>query len=326
MKILYALQGTGNGHLARAQKMLPILENYGELDVFVSGSNSQLSLDDFNFSHHKGLSLFYNQMGKVSYKRILRENSFKSFWNEVKQFPIEKYDVIINDFEPITAHAARKKKKEIIGLSHQASLLFDETPKVKNKAGETIIKYYAPTSSNYGFHFEEYNDSIFLPIIRDKIRALNPKQQDFNLVYLPSYHPNEIIEKLSAIKEANWKVFSPFASESFKQFNVEVYPVDERLFIKSLENCTGVLCGAGFELPAESLFLNKKLFVIPIKGQYEQLCNCEALKRIGVDYSLDLEIDKIQKWVDSSKLVLRDFPDQSEEIIDYIFHHHSLID
>ena len=60
MKILYALQGTGNGHLARAQKMLPILENYGELDVFISGSNSQLKLENYQFKHHKGLSLFYN--------------------------------------------------------------------------------------------------------------------------------------------------------------------------------------------------------------------------------------------------------------------------
>ena len=86
MKILYALQGTGNGHLARAQKMLPILENYGELDVFISGSNSQLKLENYQFKHHKGLSLFYNQMGKVSYKRIFKENSFKSFWNEVNHF------------------------------------------------------------------------------------------------------------------------------------------------------------------------------------------------------------------------------------------------
>lgn len=319
MKILYALQGTGNGHLARAQKMLPILENFGELDVFVSGSNSQLSLKDYNCKQHKGLSLFYNQMGRVSYKKILKENNFKSFWKEVNDYPIEKYDLIINDFEPITAHAARKKRKEIIGLSHQASLLFEETPKVKNKAGEIIIKYYAPSSKNYGFHFEQYNDSIFLPIIRDKIRNLNPKEKDYNLVYLPSYHPKEIVEKLSVIKDSNWKVFSPFVEHSVKQFNVEIYPIDERLFIKALENCSGVLCGAGFELPAESLFLKKKLFVIPIKGQYEQLCNCEALKQIGVAFSYDLNLEKIQRWADSFKIIEKDFPDQSYEIAKKIF-------
>lgn len=315
MKILYALQGTGNGHLARAQKMLPILEEYGDLDVFVSGSNSQLQLENFQFKHHKGLSLFYNQLGKVSYKRIFKENSFKSFWNEVNHFPIEKYDLIINDFEPITAHSARKKKINIVGLSHQVSLLFDETPKVKNKTGETILKYYAPTSKQYGFHFEEYNEAIFLPIIRDKIRALNPKQEDYYLVYLPSYHPSEIIENLSFIKDSKWKVFSPFVKEVIRQFNVEIYPIDERLFTKTLENCKGVLCGAGFELPAESIYLKKKLFVIPIKGQYEQLCNCEALKQIDVDYSYDLNVEQLQRWVDLNKIIEKEFPDQTEEII-----------
>jgi len=91
--------------------------------------------------------------------------------------------------------------------------------------------------------------------------------------------------------------------------------IDERLFTKTLENCKGVLCGAGFELPAESIYLKKKLFVIPIKGQYEQLCNCEALKMIGVDYSYDLNVAQLQRWVDSNKIIEKDFPDQTEEII-----------
>ena len=134
-------------------------------------------------------------------------------------------------------------------------------------------------------------------------------------MYLPSFHPNEIIDCLSSIKDSRWKVFSPFAQEVTSQFNVDVFPVDERLFTKSLESCTGVLCGAGFELPAESLYLKKKLFVIPIKGQYEQLCNCEALKNIGVDYAFELDKVKIQKWVDQTKIIEVDFPDQTEEII-----------
>ena len=315
MKILYALQGTGNGHLARAQKIIPILDKMGQLDIFVSGSNSQLKLDNYSIKHHNGLSLFYNQIGKISYKRIFIENSFTSFWKEINQFPIDQYDVILNDFEPITAHAARKKKQAIVGLSHQASLLFDETPKVKNRAGAMILKHYAPTQQAFGFHFEQYHQSIFLPIIRDKIRHLQPKEEDYNLVYLPSYHPLTLINCLSSIKDTNWKVFSSFNQEVRKIYNVELYPIDERLFSKALENCTGVLCGAGFELPAEALFLKKKLFVIPIKGQYEQLCNCEALKKMGVKYAYDLDQEQLQLWVDSNHVVHRDYPDNTEMVL-----------
>ena len=195
---------------------------------------------------------------------------------------------------------------------------------MKNKIGEKIIKYYAPTTTHYGFHFETYNDSIFLPIIRDKIRELDTKQEEFYLVYLPSFHPTEIIECLSSVKESNWKVFSPFVKTKTTQFNVEIYPIDEDLFTQTLANCKGVLCGAGFELPAESIYLEKKLFVIPIKGQYEQMCNCEALKNIGVDYSYDLSREKIQKWVDSSKIIHKYFPDQAEEIISHLMIQHTV--
>ena len=59
MKILYAVQKTGNGHLARAQEIIPILERFGEVTVLTSGSQSQIQLDfpvalDFN-----GISLFF---------------------------------------------------------------------------------------------------------------------------------------------------------------------------------------------------------------------------------------------------------------------------
>ena len=40
MRILYAFQGTGNGHHSRAQEFIPILQTIGEVDVWVSGGDS----------------------------------------------------------------------------------------------------------------------------------------------------------------------------------------------------------------------------------------------------------------------------------------------
>ena len=34
MKILYAIQGTGNGHISRAREIIPLLQKYGELDIY----------------------------------------------------------------------------------------------------------------------------------------------------------------------------------------------------------------------------------------------------------------------------------------------------
>lgn len=45
MKILYAIQGTGNGHISRARDIIPILVRRGELDLLISGNEADLTPD-----------------------------------------------------------------------------------------------------------------------------------------------------------------------------------------------------------------------------------------------------------------------------------------
>ena len=40
MKILYAIQGTGNGHLSRAREFIPALAARTSMDVLISGTNA----------------------------------------------------------------------------------------------------------------------------------------------------------------------------------------------------------------------------------------------------------------------------------------------
>ena len=80
----------------------------------------------------------------------------------------------------------------------------------------------------------------------------------------------------------------------------------------------GVLCGAGFETPAEALFLNKKLMVIPMKGQYEQQCNAAALELMGVPVIKNLkkrQFEKIGQWLESDEKVIVNYTDQTRNII-----------
>ena len=131
MKILYAVQKTGNGHLARAQEIIPILEKYGEVTILTSGSQSQIQLGfpvTFDF---KGISLFYGSNGNVSFFKTLFKNNYAKFIYQVIKLNVHKYDLIINDYEPISAWACKCKGGNIVALSHQSSLFFNETPKPK---------------------------------------------------------------------------------------------------------------------------------------------------------------------------------------------------
>jgi hypothetical protein len=65
----------------------------------------------------------------------------------------------------------------------------------------------------------------------------------------------------------------------------------------------GIITGAGFETPAEALYLGKKLMCLPIRGQYEQLCNAAALKKFEVPIlnSIDDNFNaEVLQWIGSS--------------------------
>lgn len=316
MKILYAFQGTGNGHIARAQEIIPILQKNAKVDTFMSGHQYQLKSDVSVQFQHRGISLLYNKNGGISYKKTFFENKFYEAYRTVLALNLDQYDLIINDFEPLTAWACRLKNKPILELSHQAAFSFKETPKPPkfDPLGRFILKQYAPTKNKIGFHFENYHEKIKKPVIRKKIRALNPQKKDFYVVYLPSFLDENIVKILKQIP-VQWKIFSKYKTHRTTIGNIEIFPIDELEFLRCFENCEGLLCNAGFEGPAEALFLNKKLFVIPIQHQYEQECNAYALRLLGVDYAKNLHLQKIIDWVGSDDYVSVDYPNNIEETI-----------
>ncbi len=328
MKILYAIQGTGNGHLSRAKEVIPILKKKCEVDILISGIQVDVKLAHAVKYNIKGLSYIFGKNGGIDYRKTYLKSKSKRFYNEIKHLPVEKYDLIISDFEPVAAWAAKSKSVPCIGLSHQCAVLNEFAPKPKktNLLGKLILKKYAPVNKAYGFHFQSYDTNIFTPIIRQEIRALNTANYGHYTVYLPSYNDRKILKVLTHITEIKWQVFSKHNQKPFSYKNVEIMPVDTEKFLESFSNCRGVLCGAGFEASAESLFLGKKLMVIPMKGQYEQQCNAAALADMGVPMIKKLKrknIGKIKEWIADDRIIKVNYPDETEKIIDYILTKHT---
>ena len=58
MKIFYAVQATGNGHISRATQLFPYLQKYGTVDLFLSGNNASLKAEIPVKFKSKGCSLF----------------------------------------------------------------------------------------------------------------------------------------------------------------------------------------------------------------------------------------------------------------------------
>ncbi len=326
MKILYAIQGTGNGHLSRAKEILPALLKRAQIDIMVSGTQAEIKLPYKIKYKFTGLSFYFGKNGGVDFIRTLKKNSLITFFKEVESCPVKNYDLVISDFEPISAWACQFRGVKSIGLSHQSILYSKNVPKPSfiDLMGSFIIKHYAMCKFSYGFHFKNYNNKVFTPIIRRDIRLLKRSlKKNQYTVYLPAYSDKKIINVLSKIKGVKWKVFSKNTMVYYQKKNVYIQPINSEKFEKNLASCNGVLCGAGFETPAEALFLNKKLMVIPMKHQYEQHFNAAALKELGIPVLKSLKIKhlkKINNWVKSDYKVELSFPNETQQIIDYILY------
>jgi len=284
MKILYAVQATGNGHISRAHQLYPYICELGDVDIMLSGSNASLNMDIPVKYRSQGMSLFYSQCGGLDYKKTWSSFNYQQIKRDIASLPVEKYDLIINDFDFVTARACKQKKVPSIQFGHQGSFMSSKTPRPASRSfvGEFILKNYAPATHYVGLHFDRYDNFIFPPVIKDIFIDASPKDHGHITVYLPAYQTDCIEKILKEISPIDVHWFLPTIATAYKIDNITYYPVNQQYFNESLIHCHGLLTGGGFETPAEALYLGKNLITIPIDGQYEQQCNSAALAQIGI--------------------------------------------
>ena len=322
MKIFYAIQGTGNGHISRAEQLYPYLKKFGEVDFFLSGSNAQLETPLPIKYKSKGISLHYKSTGGMDYGKISKSLSF-NIYKEAKALPIEKYDVIINDFEFITSLACMLKKKKSIQFGHQASFQSKLTPRAKNfdPIGNWVLDKFVRSTHYMGLHFEAYDNNIFNPIIKEEIVQATPTNEGHITVYLPQYSLSVLTPYLWAQTAYNFQVFTKEVKQKIKYHNITLLPIDNASFTKSLISCFGIITAGGFETPAEALYLKKKLLCIPILNHFEQQCNGAAMEKLGVKVikKIDKNFHQIfAEWAQSTTTIDFKLTHSTESVVNIL--------
>jgi len=326
MKILYAIQGTGNGHLARATEIVPILKSMADTDVLVSGTQADLNVPfqiDYCFS---GMSFIVGHNGGVDIPKTIQKMPVIQFFRDIRNLPLDRYDIVISDFEPVSAWACWFHNKECIGLSHQNAVLHPSAPQpdFSDWFGKQILRHYAPSTYQYGFNFKASTPTVFPPVIRSSIRRAKSTFKPHYSVYLPAYSDQQIQDVLLKVPETSWEVFSKHSTHEYHVENIHFRPVSLEGFTESFLNCTGLLCTAGFEGPAEAIYMGKKLCVIPMKKQYEQYCNAAYLKSMGIkvlDHFTNSS-PELANWIQHSAALQIRFPDLTHEILENIIRKH----
>ncbi len=323
MKILYAIQGTGNGHVSRAHDIVPVLREYADTDILLSGTQSDIDLPYPLRYRLKGMSFVAGRKGGIDFYASFQQLHTRKFMHEIRDLPVESYDLVINDFEPVSAWACRLKNIPCLAMSHQFAVLHPRAPRPARDDlfARLVLKHYAPCSGGVGFHFDAYGENIFTPVIRGSIREAELKNEGHYTVYLPAYDDEKIIRLLSTFRDVEWELFSKHSRKSYREKNCRVRPVEAGAFTRSFTRSAGILCGAGFETPAEALYLGKKLLVVPMKHQFEQHCNAAGVAALGVPVIPSLKKKHrpvVEQWLSAPPPERVHYPDQTRQAIEQL--------
>lgn len=324
MKILYGINATGNGHISRARIIISELKKRGHnISCLISGRNDGKIYDirDFKpFILKKGFT-FSKKNGKIKYLQTFFNIDLIQFVKDIKSLDAN-YDLVITDFEPVSAYFSRIKNIPAIGIGHQYSFYKKIPMTMKMRFTRILFPYiYTPIKNIIPSHFSDFKQHILPPflsktIINHKLSKANSK--DNVLVYLAWEELEKMIELLNQIEKKHFIYYCDIKNEKTIK-NVTLKPFSEIGFKKDLIENKYLITNAGFQLPAEALFIGKKILCKPLEGQPEQEHNAKILNDLGyATISKTIDIKSINDWLHLSKKIKIDFPDPLELIINII--------
>lgn len=299
MRIFYGVQATGNGHITRARVLLPALQAAGaEVDMLFSGRAEErlFNMEPFgNYQVRRGFT-FVTEEGRVRRWKTLRHNSMLQFYRDLKDLDLASYDLVLSDFEPLTAWAAKRQRVPSVGVAHQYAFYHSipgtgRTPWLKQS-----LRLFAPVDVPVGLHWHPFNAPILPPMI-EPLGAV-PEQGDGRiLVYLPFEALEEVCYWLSPFMDRRFRIYCDI-DQPRQVGGLELQPFSRSGFQQDLQACSGVVANAGFGLCSEALQAGKKLLVKPLQHQVEQSSNAVVLARMGAARVMTaFDPDVIEDWL-----------------------------
>lgn len=316
MRILYGVQGTGNGHITRARVMLPALKAAGcDVDFVFSGRRKDAYFDMEMFGEYKAFTgfSFHSYQGSVDwFKTVVQAEPFR-FLSDLKSLRVKDYDLVLTDFEPLSAWAAKLQGVPSVGLAHQYALCYPIPGTEDAPLLPQILKSFAPARHYLGVHWAPYDAPIIPPLI-SMDHQQETQEDDFILVYLPFEETADVIPWLQQIPQQRFILYRK-GEGTIQDRNVELKPLSRENFPKDLSACSGVICNTGFGLCSEAMVLGKKIYTKALAKQVEQFSNgkiLEDLKRAVV--FTEFEIESLLKWLELPNPERAIFPPVADEV------------
>ena len=320
MRILYGVQGTGNGHITRARAMSYAFQQRNmKVDFLFSGREAEryFSMECFgDYQTKRGLT-FITQHGQMNYAQTLLNCRPWQFYQEVQSLRLSDYDLVLNDFEPVSAWAAKRQRIPVLSLSHQNAFRYAVPIKGASWIDKAIMQYFSPADYHLALHWYHFNQSLLPPIIHAIDQQVT--NQGFILVYLPFEDPQQVCELLACFAHQSFIFYHPETLQGQHVNNIELKPLSHQTFQVDLHRCSGVIANGGFELPSEALAIGKKLLLKPLNGQFEQQSNVDTLELLGLATGMrQLDRTVLGEWLHESNTERVRYPNVAQAVADWI--------
>ena len=329
-RIIYGVAGEGFGHSSRSHLIGQRLIDAGHDVMFVGSKKSLLYLKQYFGQRVKeifGLSFAYEE-GRIDKSETLKRNLLKlpeaNRQNDElfkEHFEPFEPELVISDFEPFSAWWAWRKKVPFISIDHEHMLTLCELEHpAKNwfsriTASVVTECHYVGAVAYIIVNFFKAPlrvDSAILapPIIRPVVGALKAEPGEHILLYSTTGKgQDQLQEVLGKFSRQKFYIYgfntdAEYQNCIFKKRSTEG-------FLADLAGARGVIASAGFSLISECMHLKKKMLLLPLAGQYEQIINAHYIQKLG----LGISFEKLDELVVARFLEELDKPAPSDERI-----------
>ena len=308
-KIVYGISGSGSGHSSRAREMMTHLRAQGHEILGVSYDRGYRNLkDDFDMFDVPGLHIvaIQNRVSKLqtAIKNLKSLTGGISKFREFKQTVFNDFqpDIVLCDFEPMTAYMATHRDLPLVSIDNQHRMRYMEYPcpaflKKDAFVTETVIRAFVPkpdVSLVTTFFFGDVKNErtlLFPPILRKSVLDAQPSNEGHILVYFTQEF-DAFMSMLGSFPRERFLVYG--AGREGEEGNLTFRSFSLDGFLADLASSKAVISTAGFTLMTEALHLGKPLLSLPMGGQFEQELNAHLLD--------DLNYGKNGRMADSESI------------------------
>ena len=300
-RIIYAVAGEGYGHSSRAHLVGQRLLDAGHEVMFVASQKALRYLRSIygpevkeifglSFAYRRGridpVETFTRNLFQVARAKSLNKRLFEKVYRSFNP------DLVITDFEPFTGWWARRSGVPFISLDNEHMLTVCRL--------EHRLRYVLPrltataVTKSFGIGAGTYVVTNFFdaPVKTDRAILAPPIVRPIVTTMEPSDAGHVVIYWTTGTEETRLRtVLRKFPGQRFFVYGFDksatvgncVFkrPSTEG-FLADLASAHGVVASAGLSSLSECMYWRKKMLLLPLAGQYEQIVNAHYFEKLGL--------------------------------------------